>query len=333
VELTAIVSMADDGGSSGRLRDELGQLPPGDVRRCLVALSSYSSLALRRLFEFRFDRGAGLDGHNFGNLFLAALTEITGNTDAAIAEAGRLLRIKGAVLPVTLSDSRLCAELSDGTCIRGETNIDLRGPSSCVPISRIFLEPQAIANPAALAALHAADAIVIGPGDLYTSVLPNLLVTGIAPAIRQSRAIRIYVCNVMTKRGETDGFRASDFLREVLRYTGGPLAIDHVIVNDPSVLDPNLLPRYADEYSFPVEPDVEACRGLGPTPHLCRVLSSTTLLRHDSAGLADAILKVVRPYTARSRAAVAPLAATAISILDSTELIPNWPRQPGSTAV
>jgi uncharacterized cofD-like protein len=294
--LAAIVSMADDGGSSGRLRDEFGQLPPGDVRRCLVALSPYSSTALRRLFEYRFSRGYGLNGHSFGNLFLTALTEITGRTDEAIAEAGRLLHIKGVVLPVTLSDSRLVAELEDGTFISGETNIDLRGRSSCGRISRIFLQPPAIANPAALAALHEADAIVIGPGDLYTSVLPNIVVSGIASAIRQSRAVRIYVSNVMTKQGETDDFRASDFVREVLRYTGGPQALDHVIVNDPSALDTVLLARYAEEQSFPVDPDLQACRALGPTPHLRVVSSSVTLLRHDPSELADAILGLIRRH-------------------------------------
>jgi uncharacterized cofD-like protein len=299
VQLTAIVSMADDGGSSGRLRDELGQLPPGDVRRCLIALSPYSTTALRRLFEYRFDRGQGLDGHNFGNLFLAALTEITGRTDEAIAEAGRLLQIKGAVQPVTLSDSRLVAELDDGSIILGETNIDLRGHGSGARISRVFLAPPAAANPAALAALHQADAIVIGPGDLYTSVLPNLLVSGIASAVRQSQAVRIYVCNVMTKQGETDGFLASDFVREILRYAGGSQALDHVIVNDPADLDASLLDRYAAEHSFPVIPDLAECRRLGPTPHLRGVSSSLTLVRHDPERLADEILRVAKQHQVR----------------------------------
>jgi uncharacterized cofD-like protein len=294
VQPTAIVSMADDGGSSGRLRDEFGQLPPGDVRRCLIAMSSHSSVALRRLFEYRFDRGYGLNGHNFGNLFLTALTDITGRSDAAIAEAGRLLGIKGEVLPVTLYDTRLCAELEDGTLIRGETNIDIRVPGPTPRIRRIFLDPPAIANPAALAALEEADAVVIGPGDLYTSVLPNLLVAGIPSAVRNSPATRVYVCNLMTKHGETDGFRASDFVAEVQRYSGGADALDHVLVNDAAAIPKNLLARYSAEQSFPVEPDIKICKRLGPTPHLRALASSANVLRHDSQLLAAEILRLLK---------------------------------------
>jgi uncharacterized cofD-like protein len=294
VDLTAIVSMADDGGSTGRLRDEFGQLPPGDVRRCLIGLSSHSSVVLRRLFEYRFDRGNGLEGHCFGNLFLTALTEITGRSDLAIAEAARLLGTRGDVLPVTLSDSRLCAELEDGTHIRGETHIDIRGGGPTSRIKRVYLDPPSIANPAAMAALQEADAIVIGPGDLYTSVLPNLLVTGIAPAIRQAAATRIYVCNVMTKHGETDGFRASDFVAEVQHYLGGLRALDHVLLNDPATLPEDVLGRYARENALPVEPDTDRCRQLGVEPHVRRLASTTNLVRHDSAALANAILKLVR---------------------------------------
>jgi uncharacterized cofD-like protein len=293
VHLTAIVSMADDGGSSGRLRDEFGHLPPGDVRRCLLALSSDSSPALRRLFEYRFDRGQGLGGHNFGNLLLTALTELTGRSDLAIAEAGRLLGVKGEVLPVTLSDSRLFAELEDGTILRGETHIDIRAEGLTGKIARIFLEPRATAYPKALAAIHKADAIVIGPGDLYTSVLPNLLVAGIPSAVISAPATRIYVCNVMTKHGETDGYRASDFVREVQRYLGASWSLDHVILNDTLGLPQNLLDRYAEEQAFPVAADVEQVRQLGPCPHVRPVASASNLLRHDPDQLANAILKLI----------------------------------------
>jgi uncharacterized cofD-like protein len=293
VQLTAIVSMADDGGSSGRLRDEFGHLPPGDARRCLLALSSGSSVALQRLFEYRFDRGNGLYGHSFGNLFLTALTEITGRTDLAIAEAGHLLATKGMVLPVTLFDSRLCAELDDGTLIRGETHIDIRDSNSPSRIKRIFLDPPAIANPAAMAAIQDADAIVIGPGDLYSSVLPNLIVSGIPSAIRNTSAARIYVCNLMTKPGETDDYRASDFVAEVQRYLGSPSSLDHVVVNDVSAIPSHLLGRYAESGALPVEVDLKSCKQLGPRIHHCPVMSADGVVHHHPDLLASQILRLV----------------------------------------
>ncbi len=293
VHLTAIVSMADDGGSSGRLRDEFGHLPPGDVRRCLLALSSDSSRELRRLFEYRFDRGRGLGGHNFGNLLLTALTELTGRGDLAIAEAGRLLGIKGVVLPVTLSDSRLCAELEGGAILRGETHIDIRAEGLTGKIKRIFLEPRAIAHPEALAAIHRADVVVIGPGDLYTSLLPNLVVAGISSAITSAAATRIYVCNVMTKHGETDGYRASDFVHEVQGYLGAGWSLDHVVVNDPDGLPQSLLDIYAEEQAFPVVPDVERIRLLGAIPYVRHVASANNLLRHDPDVLAAAVMQLI----------------------------------------
>ncbi len=291
VHLTAVVSMADDGGSSGRLRDEFGHLPPGDVRRCLLALSSdESAKVLRRLFEYRFDRGHGLNGHSFGNLFLTALTELLGGTEPAIAEAARLLSVRGVVLPVTLSDCRLYAELVDGSVISGETNIDIRAEKPEGRIERVYLAPAAVANPAALAAIEQADAVVIGPGDLYTSILPNLLVAGVPEAIGRSPAARIYVCNIMTKHGETDGFRASDFVREVQRYLGSQRAIDHVVVSDPSDFPGHLLRRYAQEQAYPVEADLERCAQLGPDVHFHSLAAAGTLLRHDSAKLAGVIV-------------------------------------------
>ena len=294
VHLTAVVSMADDGGSSGRLRDEFGHLPPGDVRRCLVALSSDSSPAVRRLFEYRFDRGNGLDGHSFGNLFLTALTELTGRSDVAIAEAGRLLGVKDTVLPVTLSNCRLCAELEDGSIICGETHIDIRGTAPLARIRRVFLEPPAVVYPPVLAALNDADAIVIGPGDLYTSIVPNLLVAGVPAAINNARATRIYICNIMTKHGETDGYRASDFVREVQRYLGGCGSLDHVLLNDPARLPPSLLDCYVDERAFPVAADVEECRRLGPLPHVRHFAAASSPFRHEPAALGSAVLRLVQ---------------------------------------
>jgi uncharacterized cofD-like protein len=292
VSLTAIVSMADDGGSSGRLRDEFGHLPPGDVRRCLLALSSGSPAPLRRLFDYRFERGDGLDGHSFGNLMLTALTEITGRADLAIDEAGQLLQARGRVVPVTLSNTRLCAELEDGTVIRGEAQIDRRGKSS-QRITRVFLDPPAIANPAALAAIQEADAVVIGPGDLYTSVLPNLLVSGIASAIRTTHATRLYVCNLVTKPGETDGFAASNFIAEVQRYLGDPVALDHAIVNVPTGGQHQVVDLHAGSRPQTVAADLDRCRELGPRIHACTVMSADNRAQHDSQRLASVILKLL----------------------------------------
>ena len=295
VSLTAVVSMADDGGSSGRLRHEFGHLPPGDVRRCLLALSSGSPASLRRLFDYRFERGDGLDGHSFGNLMLTALTEITGRTDLAIEEAGLLLQARGRVVPVTLSNTRLCAELEDGTVIRGEAQIDVRETGSSQRITRVFLDPPAIANPAALAAIQDADAVVIGPGDLYTSVIPNLLVSGVASAIRTTNATRIYVCNLVTKPGETDGFRASDFIAEVQRYLGDSAALDHAIVNSTTEAIHQVIGFHAAPGAQPVVADLDRCRQLGPLLHPCTVMSDAHRAQHDPHRLANVILKLVGP--------------------------------------
>jgi uncharacterized cofD-like protein len=300
VSLTAVVSMADDGGSSGRLRDEFGHLPPGDVRRCLLALSSESPASLRRLFDYRFERGDGLDGHSVGNLILTALTEMTGRTDLAIDEAGQLLGARGRVVPVTLSNTRLCAELDDGTVLRGETQIDLRGAGSPERITRVFLDPPAIANPTALAAIQDADAVIIGPGDLYTSVLPNLLVSGVASAIRTTNATRVYVCNLVTKPGETDGFRASDFIAEVQHYLGEPSALNHVLVNAPATARHQVVDLQASLASRAVVPDLERCRQLGPLIHPCTVMSNANRAQHDPNRLASAILKLVAPLENRN---------------------------------
>jgi uncharacterized cofD-like protein len=292
VDLTAIVSMADDGGSSGVLRDEFGHLPPGDVRRCLIALSAEpASGMLRQLFEYRFNRGRGLNGHSFGNLLLTALTEITGAPDLAIQEAARILNVRGRVLPVTLTDVHLCARLEDGTIIRGETNIDLRRTRTHLAISDVYLDPLAHAYPPALEAIAAADIVVIGPGDLYTSVIPNLLVEGIPEAIAATPGKVIYICNLMTKHGETDGFTACDFVREIERYLGTGDNLDAVLVSEGN-LPGDLLEKYAEEMSFPVEPVVLACSSMVPQVIVAALAAPGVLWRHDPDVLADAILSL-----------------------------------------
>ncbi len=291
-DLTAVVAMSDDGGSSGRLRQELGQLPPGDVRQCLVALADGESESLRRLFDYRFTAGNGLNGHSVGNLLLSALTEITGSADAAIREASRMLRIRGTVLPVTLSDSTLKARLEDGSVIEGESCIDRRCGNSHLPISRVYLDPAAVAYPPVLDAITAADAVVIGPGDIYTSVLPNLLVEGVAEAVRKSDAIKIHVCNLMTKPGESDGFRASDFLRLLGAYLDVDKPVDYLLAND-SLFPEQARRRYERSGQHPVEIDEEECRSYAPAVVKKPMIGEGFCARHNPSALAEAVMGIV----------------------------------------
>ncbi len=230
--LSAIVTVSDDGGSSGRLRDELQMLPPGDIRNCMVALSEDSTL-LSRLFRYRF-RGSGeLGGHSFGNLFLAALTEVTGDFVEAVRLSSEVLASKGRIYPATINDVRLVAELEDGSEVHGETQIS----ASRLPIRHLRLEPaQCLPLPEALTAIRAADVVTVGPGSLYTSILPNLLVTRVADAIGQTRAIKIFICNLMTQPGETDGYTARQHLETVKKYVP-EIAFDYVILNNHPISD------------------------------------------------------------------------------------------------
>ena len=238
--ITAIVTVADDGGSSGRLRRELGVLPPGDFRNCLAALANDEAL-ITKLFQYRFAAGAGLDGHSFGNLFIAAMVGITGNFERAIIESGRVLAIQGQIMPSTLENVTLYADLrmaqNDQVLVRrveGESVI----PEQGWPIERVYLKPEEPpAYPGAVRAILDADMIVIGPGSLYTSILPNLLVPDIARAIRASRAFKVYVCNVATQPGETDGFSVEDHLRALEQHVG-PGLVDYVLVNSQPVTPP-----------------------------------------------------------------------------------------------
>ena len=291
-DLTAVVSMFDSGGSTGVLRDEFGFLPPGDVRRCLLALSPEESQTqvLRDLFNVRFEQGTGLKGHSFGNLFLTALKTISKDEAEAIQKAGRLLRIRGKVLPVTLDNRQLCAELSDGSMVNGETNIDIPKHDSSLRIKRIFLDKPANPFPEIFDAISKADIIVMGPGDLYTSILPNLLVEGVAQAIAKSSATKIYVCNLMTKPGETTGFAASDFLSEVIRYSGGK-PVDVMICNNKIGSQP-LLARYARQMAFPVPIDSEAIESMGVSLLKADLITEPDLIRHDPNKLADIIVSL-----------------------------------------
>jgi uncharacterized cofD-like protein len=309
IDLTSVVSVMDSGGSSGRLRDEYGFLPPGDARQCLVALGGddESAAMLRALFTYRFHAGRSdrlpdsprsLDGHNLGNLFISALTDITGSVESAYAWAGRLLGARGQVIPVTSSNVHLCAQLSDGHVLRGEAAIDVREEHHDAEIDYVYLDQPAYPTPSALESLRSADLVVIGPGDLYTSIIPNLLVDGIAEAIADARH-RIFVVNLMTKAGESDNFRASTFTERLLEYLS-PSRLDAVLVNTRQLPD-KLLQRYAREGAYPVELDAEAIGRLGVDVIARPLALARQLVRHDSTALADAVLEYLRSRSEESR--------------------------------
>jgi len=284
--LTAVVTVADDGGSSGRLRGELGILPPGDIRNCLVALAHREPL-MEDMLQYRFSSGE-LKGHNMGNLLLAALCDITGGFDRAVRGFSRVLAVRGQVLPVTLSQVRLCAEMKDGSVVRGESKI----PSGGGQINRVFLEPEnCLPNAEVLQAIREADAIIMGPGSLYTSILPNLLVPEISEAISGSRAVKVYVCNVMTQPGETGGYSASGHLKALLDHAGKNI-VDYMIVNTEGI-PARLIGRYRREGAAPVEADLDAVRELGVEPVPGQLVQEGDLVRHHPERLAGLVMRLI----------------------------------------
>lgn len=285
--ITAVVTVADDGGSSGRLRQDLDVLPPGDIRSCLVALADAEPL-MGKLFQFRFEEGNELKGHNFGNLFITAMTKVTGDFDAAIKESSKVLAIRGSVVPSTLDKVTLVAEHQDGTESIGESNI----PKALKPIKRIFLRPGG-SNPTqdALEAIKKADIVVLGPGSLYTSIMPNLLIERLYKEIAASKAIKIYVCNVMTQKGETDGYKASDHLRVIIEHTA-PGIIDYCIVNTAKIHDA-ILERYKEEGAHPVIADPENLKKMKCKVIEAHIVKIKDYVRHDAEKLAKIIVDLV----------------------------------------
>jgi uncharacterized cofD-like protein len=286
--ITAIVTVADDGGSSGRLRREIGVLPPGDIRNCLAALADEEKL-VTELFQYRFRAGDGLTGHSFGNLFLTAMNDITGNLEQAIAASSEVLAVRGRVLPATLSDVRLWAELADGRRIEGESSITA-AQGSIVKIGCTPENPPAL--PRVLQAIREADYIIIGPGSLYTSVIPNLLVPEIAAAIAQRKVPRIYVCNIMTQPGETQGYSVADHIQAIDAACGQRL-FDAVLVQS-KIPSAHALIRYAQENSHPVELDRQTVKLLGCRIVLANIMDEderTGLVRHNSQRLAQILFR------------------------------------------
>lgn len=288
--LTAIVAVTDDGGSSGTLRRELGVLPPGDIRSCLVALSEKENL-MAQLFQYRFPDVGSLSGHSFGNLFLTAMAALSGGFDTGIARAGEVLAIRGRVLPVTLRSVTLEAVLSDGMVVQGETNI----AKSKANIRKLSICPYPPpAGPNVIDAIADADGIVIGPGSLYTSVIANLLVDGIPAALRKSKAPKIYVCNIMTQPGETSKYSLADHIATIDKHAGAGL-LDYALVNS-GVVPPALLKRYAGQHSYPVK--IDRLKASGPRVVKTDMVSQTEYARHDHEKLAAITYKLITGRTA-----------------------------------
>ena len=285
--LTAVVTVADDGGSSGVLRRELGVLPPGDVRNCIAALADAEPL-VTRLFQYRFEDGSGLAGHSFGNLFIVAMSGVVGNFEDAIRQTSRVLAVRGQIIPSTLENVNLHARATDGRIIVGESNIthDLSQEASDARIEEVYLHPRnPPAHPEAVRAILDADLIILGPGSLYTSVLPNLLVQGIRRSLVASSAAKIYVCNVATQHGETDGFSVRDHISAIEAHMGKG-CIQYVLANDNVSMTP--IPKA--EYSRPVEVDADINNGIRLVK--ADVISEENRYHHDSAKLAEAVLEI-----------------------------------------
>ena len=299
-DLTAVVTVSDDGGSSGRLRREFDILPPGDIRNCLVALSEDETL-LSRLFQYRFHSGRGLKGHSFGNLFLAALSQITGDFAHAVRFSSEILAIRGKIFPATASNVTLEARLVDGKIVSGESKIS----KSRQPIDHIYLRPGRVQPlPATLDAIERADVITLGPGSLYTSIIPNLLVRGIPQAIERSRALKLYFVNLMWQPGETIKFSASRHVEAILKHAGGRRIMDCVVLNT-APISPALRKKYAAQNVKPVENDFERLNLLGLRVMAADLVGESKLVRHDPLATA----KIIMDLGARASAGE-PIAVT-----------------------
>ncbi|WP_374020892.1 YvcK family protein [Paenibacillus thiaminolyticus] len=295
LDITAIVTVADDGGSSGILRQELQMPPPGDIRNVLTALADVEP-SLSEMLKYRFPNGTGLAGHSLGNLILAAMTDITGDFVAGIRELSRVLAVRGRVLPAANQAIVLNAEMNDGTIVEGESAI----PQAGQRIKRVFFEPaQVEALPEAVQALQEADAILVGPGSLYTSIIPTLLVPKLAQAVKESDAVKIFVCNVMTQPGETDNYKVSDHLEAIQQHVGEHL-FDYVIVNDGEI-PPQVQDRYADQGARAVHLDLDEVTKRGYKVIADSLVLFRTYLRHDAEKLSHHIYQLVENWMLRKR--------------------------------
>jgi uncharacterized cofD-like protein len=288
--ITAVVTVADDGGSSGRLRNQFNIPPPGDIRNCLVALADAEPM-MSDLFQFRFQESGELEGHNFGNLFILAMLKVTGDFEKAIKESSKILAIRGRVVPSTLKKVSLVAQHRDGTKTEGESNITKVNSV----IERLYLKPEGCgATEDALSAIQTADAVVIGPGSLYTSILPNLLIEDLSAALAEVRVPKIYICNVMTQPHETDHLSAFDHVNTLVEHTR-PDVISHVVVNTGPVPQ-NMLQKYADEDAYPVTMDSAKIRALGYEVVEDNIVQTAETVRHNSRKVAKIITDIVNAH-------------------------------------
>lgn len=295
LDITAIVTVADDGGSSGILRSELQMPPPGDIRNVLNALADVEPM-LSRMLEYRFTAGNGLAGHSLGNLILAAMHDITGDFVSGIKALSRVLAVRGRVLPTANQAIVLKAEMEDGTIVEGESKIPLVGGR----IKRVFLEPDNVEPlPEVLEAIRETDAILVGPGSLYTSILPNLIVPGVTDALVKSDAIKIFICNVMTQPGETDGYSVSDHLQAIHDHVGHHL-FDYVIVNNGDI-PPQVESKYAEQGASAVELDLDEVKRRGYQVIADRLVLFRTYLRHDAERLSHHIYQLVESWMSKKR--------------------------------
>lgn len=285
-DLAAVVTVTDDGGSSGRLRKDFNMLPPGDLRNCMVALSEQEDL-LTQLFAHRFRSGDALEGHNFGNLFVAALTEITGDFAHAIQLASKILSTRGRIYPVTTTNATLVAHMKDGSVVRGETNITASRQS----IAELMLDPpDAAAVPETLEAIERADLITVGPGSLYTSLITNLLVRGIPEALSEAQGVRVFVCNLMTQANESLDLTASEHIERIYEHTHAPI-FDYAIVNT-APFSAHTLGRYALEHATPIVADIERIEALGVRCITGNFALEETVVRHAANRVAEALLSL-----------------------------------------
>jgi uncharacterized cofD-like protein len=283
-DLAAVVTVTDDGGSSGRLRQDFNMLPPGDIRNCMVALSAEEDL-LSKLFAYRFKSGGGLDGHSFGNLFITALTEITGDFAHAVQLASKILATRGRIYPATTSNATVVAHMEDGSVVRGETNIT----ASKHRIAELTLDPpNAAAMPETLEAIHRADLITVGPGSLYTSLITNLLVLGIPQALAAAPGVRVFVCNLMTQANESLGLSASEHIERIYEHTRAPI-FDYAIVNT-TRFSPETLARYAAEDASPIKADIERIEKLGVRCIAGDFAGEDSVVRHEADRVTGALL-------------------------------------------
>lgn len=295
LDITAIVTVADDGGSSGILRSELAMVPPGDIRNVLTALADVEPL-LGKMLEYRFQKGQGLAGHSLGNLILAAMRDITGDFVTGVRELSRVFAVRGRVLPAANHAIVLKAEMTDGSIVVGESKIPKAGKT----IKRVFIEPADVSPlPEAIEALQQADAIVIGPGSLYTSILPNLLVPEIAHTIVESKALKIFICNVMTQPGETDGYSVSDHIQALHDHVGQDL-FDYVIVNNGEI-PPQVQDRYAEKGAKVVHLDLDEVTQKGYRVIADQLILFRTYLRHDADKLSQHIYQLVESWMHKKR--------------------------------